>query len=550
MRVCVLAAAGCFAFFHLRFNDLVRPAKAHFLIILAALTFAGSLTGRDAALAQAEQHQVVLTQEGQVLGAVQAGIASFKGMSYAAPAVGPLRWRAPRPAEFSSDILVADKYGPACPQSSIQESAGQGDSAEDCLYINVFKPVETDGKLPVMVWIHGGSFISGAGGDPLYDGSKLASEGVIVVTFNYRLGPLGWLPTHGLFQDVGNDAVANFGMLDQIAALRWVHDNIGAFSGDVDNVTLFGQDAGGMSVTMLMASPEAAGLFQKAIVESGFGREPARSLGDTESVREEFVKALGMGGTRSQLRTIAPELIVSAETLLAGEPTMRYSHVIDGRTLKEVVADAFRAGRESGIPLIIGTNGDEAGSGSHPEESLKLLPETVEGLRKYYPDAAGHPAALAAKILTDQVFTEPARFLARTHASHGFPAYRYLFSYVPEQKRSPVTGAGHGDELQFIFGTLGARGGLFSYRDRDTSNILRSYWTNFAKTGNPNGAGLPLWEAYPQDDKILMISNAGIASLVDPWTERLDRLERQAETAKERCGGVPALPCGSNESHR
>jgi para-nitrobenzyl esterase len=496
-----------------------------FAIVLLALAATLGQSGNDAAVAQSDQFLFVTTQEGQAFGVVQAGVASFKGLPYASPPIGSLRWRAPQPAPLRPEILTADQYGPACLQPPIPGEPERDRVSEDCLTVNVFRPFDVSSRLPVMVWIHGGSFVTGAGGDPLYDGSRLAQEGVIVVTFNYRLGPLGWFAHPALAQDGSDGAIANYGMMDQIAALRWVRDNIGAFEGDPNNVTLFG----GSSVAMLMLWGGSSGLFQKAIIQSGTGREPVRSLDQAEIAGTEFSRLVGAGNI-SDLRATAPEKLLSAEnSLLERSPASVYP-VIDGRLVKQSIADGFGAGLENRVPLIIGTNDDDTDPFETKfEQELKPPGDSNETLQNLYPEASGDPKEIARKLHTDRVFTEPARFLARAHAANGSPTYRYRFSYLPEQQRSSIA-PGHGGELQFVFGTLGVpNGGLFTYRDRETSNILRAYWTNFAKNGDPNGAGLPLWDGSSKDDKLLFISNAGISSRIDPWARRLDRLEHQSE---------------------
>jgi para-nitrobenzyl esterase len=314
-------------------------------------------------------------------------------------------------------------------------------------------------------------------------------------------------------------------MMDQIAALRWVRDNISAFEGDPNNVTLFG----GSSVAMLMLCGESRGLFQKAIIQSGKGRQPVRSLDQAEIAGTEFSRLVGAGSI-SDLRVTAPEILLGAENSLLERSPVSFYPVIDGRLVKQSIADGFGAGREDRVPVIIGTNDDDTDPFEAKFEQQRKPPgDSDEALQNLYPEASGDPKEIARKLYTDRVFTEPARFLARAHTANGSPTYRYRFSYLPEQRRSSVA-TGHGGELQFVFGTLGApSGGLFTYRDRETSNILRAYWTNFAKNGDPNGAGLPLWEESSKDDKLLFISNAGISSRIDPWARRLDRLEHQSE---------------------
>jgi para-nitrobenzyl esterase len=485
------------------------------------------------AAAQVGQFPFALTREEQVLGAVQAGVASFKGIPYASAPVGSLRWRAPRPAPESSTIRTAYEYGPPCPQPSLP-APGSYRASEDCLTLNVFKPFEFDDPLPVMVWIHGGSFVAGTAGDPLYDGSKLAQAGVIVVTLNYRLGAFGWLAHPALVEGASNGGIANYGMMDQIAALRWVHENITAFGGDPNNVTLFGTSSGATSVALLMLCEQSRDLFQKAILESVPGRERVRSMETAESVGKKFFEIVGHDGNGSDLRAIDSEVLLAAEKALLAKSVLgsaqNFGPTRDGILVNEDIASGFKAGRESRIPLIIGTNEDETSSGAEPDFNAEpaLAGDTIGELSKLYPKASGNPAELAARLYTDRVFTAPARLVARSHAATGSPTFRYRFSYVPEAQR-PGSDGGHGRELQFVFGAEGVPGaGVFTHSDRDVSNLLRAYWTNFAKTGDPNGSGLPVWERSSDRDRLLMISNGGISTSDDPWSERLDWLEHRS----------------------
>jgi para-nitrobenzyl esterase len=505
-------------------------------------TVAGTVLqhGVDAARAQALQHLFITTAEGQVYGPVQGGIASFKGIPYAAPPIGDLRWRPPQPAASRSEIFLASDYGPPCLQPPTLDIQKLETASEDCLTINIFRPFEVENPLPVMVWFHGGSFADGAGGDPLTDGSWLARDGVVVVTFNYRLGPLGWL-AHPLLSRDTDDVDANLGMMDQIAALRWVAENIGVFGGDAGNVTLFGDTAGGTSVAMLMVSEAAAGLFQKAIIQSGKLREPARPLAEAQAKGREFLRILGVGEHSSRLREVSSEQLLAAETTLLDDRFAGFSHTLDGNLVQESIAMAFKAGHERHIPLIIGTNEDEtvrlpeAARRSNTDLNidlnidLALANETMDLLKQLYPEAGSDQRKLAATLFTDRNFVEPARLVARAHASRDAPTYRYSFSYRPQG--SPRGNATSGPEVEFVFGTLGAgTTGLFSYKDRETSNVMRAYWENFARTGDPNGPGLPVWPRYSADEQILTISNGGIFAHRDPWTARLDRLEQQSES--------------------
>jgi para-nitrobenzyl esterase len=398
--------------------------------------------------------------------------------------------------------------------------------SEDCLTLNVFKPFEADDPLPVMVWLHGGSFVAGTASDRIFDGGKLAQQGVMVVTLNYRLGAFGWLA--GPMPAEGASRSANYGMMDQIAALRWVHDNIVAFGGDPANVTLFGSASGATSVALLMLCEQARGLFQKAILESVPGRERVRAMEATEAIGRQLFKAAAL--EVGDASAADADVLLAAEKIVLFRFARSFGPTRDGMLVTEDIAPTFRAGRESRIPLIIGSNEDETTFGAEPDPKQELG-DAMDEMRKLYPEASGNLKMLAAKLYTDRVFTEPARFLARSHAATGAPVFRYRFSYVPEAQRAD-SDRGRESEVPFVFGAEGVPGaGLLTQRDREVSNILRAYWTNFAKTGNPNGAGLPPWENGADRDRLLLISNGGISSSDDPWSERLDRLERRS--AKE-----------------
>ena len=497
--------------------------------LVALVAASGVLLQSGIVPAQVGQFPFVLTREEQVLGEVEAGVASFKGIPYASAPVGSLRWRPPQPAPESSAIRSAHEYAPACRQPSIGGPESYRTS-EDCLTLNVFRPFEIEDPLPVMIWIHGGSFVSGTAGDPLFDGSKLAQAGVVVITLNYRLGAFGWLAHPALNEGSSNSAVANYGMMDQIAALRWVHDNVRAFGGDPNNVTLFGASSGAISVALLMLCEQSRGLFQKAILESVPGRERMRSMETAEAVGKQFLGAAGYGRNGADPRAIDSEVLLAAERILLSRSSRSFGPTADGLLVKEDIAAGFAAGRESRIPLIIGSNEEETVFGSEPDvnEEFGLAGASVDELRKLYPEASRNLPELAARLYTDRVFTEPVRFLARSHAATGSPTFRYRFSYLPENQR-PGGEAGRGRELQFIFGAEGVPGaGVFTHRDREVSNLLRAYWTNFAKTGDPNRPGLPLWETSSNRDRLLLISNGGISSGGDPWSERLDWLERRS----------------------
>lgn len=483
------------------------------LLVLAAavavLGFAGEATAQAVG-----QFPFALTHEGQMLGAVEGEVASFKGLAYAAAPVGGLRWRPPQATAESSEMRTVYEYGAACLQPALPGAS------EDCLTLNVFRPFGVDGPLPVMVFIHGGAFVSGTANDALFDGAKLAQAGLIVVTVNYRLGALGWL-THPELSDGGS---GNFGLMDQIAALHWIRDNIAAFGGDPGNVTLFGSDAGATSIALLMLSTSSRDLFQKAILQSVPGRARLRSVQEAEAVGRQFVAALG---PEVDLRAAEPRRVLAAEKHLLEKSPHGFAPVIDGRLVTSDIAAGFAAGHESRIPLIIGANDDETGFDTELDVKEELIASGATGdeLRKLYPDLA-RPSDLMARFYTDKAFSEPVRLLARLHAASGAPTFRYRFAYVPEARRANPQG-GHARELQFIFGVEGVPGaGIFSRRDREVARRMRSYWINFARSGDPNGPDLPRWDTAADRDRLLLITNDRIASGDDPSSERLDRLAR------------------------
>ena len=473
--------------------------------------------------AQGVRFVFALTQEGQVLGIADSDIAKFLGIPYAAAPIGAARWRAPGQAPQRADILAAKKFGPSCPQASRQAFEAPVGNSEDCLTINIFTPARMDERLPVMVWIHGGGLVSGTAADPLYDGSALARDGVTVVTFNYRLGALGWLAGGLLSKDEEEDGIGNYGMKDQIAALRWVHDNISAFGGDPDNVTIFGSSSGANAVAMLMASKRATGLFQKAIIQSASFREPARDRNAAESAAQAF--AQGLGVNRAEMRQSDLQKILKLQKKLAEDSSLRPAYTIEGTFVDEQLLDAFGAGHEQHIPLLIGSNAYPYAPNAQSMPGA-LLQKLLPMARRLYPDSSMQKDVLA-RIRSDWVFSKPTRFVARRHAEHGAATYRYLFDYVAESAEPPEEGE-EGQEIRFVFGTLAVRSGPYSQRDREVSDTMRTYWTNFAKHGDPNGSGVPVWRPQSARDDLLVISNSGITCGPDPMKARLDLIEQVA----------------------
>jgi para-nitrobenzyl esterase len=476
----------------------------------------------------------VKTTSGLVIGAADDDVVAFKGVPYAAPPVGPLRWRPPQPAPAWPQPLVANKVGPICMQKYNAKDNGVGPlpMSEDCLTLNVWRPfAEADHPLPVMVWIHGGGFVNGSGTAALYDGSALARQGVVVVTLNYRLGRFGFFATPALDREHQGDLVGNYGLMDQIAALKWVRDNIAGFGGDPGQVTIFGESAGGMSVNQLMVSPDARGLFVRAITESGVGREysvrlhEANPLGapSAEAAGVAFARSLGAKDDPAALRALSAEAIVKAGD---PQPLGGSGPIIDGRLVPMDVADAFAKGREAKVPYIVGSNSLEfpvppAGVEKMLASIVHLTPEQ----RAHIEAAYGDKDAFTQNIVSDVIFTEPARHLAALHARNGQPTWLYRFSVVSPAARAMLKGAVHASERQYVFQTLAASPWPTADSDKAAAAAMSAYWVNFAKTGNPDGGGLPAWPVYSSGaDRLLDFTNDGPVAEPVPHRERLDAI--------------------------
>jgi para-nitrobenzyl esterase len=452
---------------------------------------------------------------------VGSGIRVFKGIPYAAPPVGELRWKAPQPVRPWNGIRSVAEWGPRCTQSN---RLGDLDPLnkrmdEDCLYLNVWTPTGSAGQaLPVMVWIHGGSNLNGAGSQPEFDGSRLASKGVVVVTLNYRLDVFGFLAHPELTQESGTNSSGNYGLLDQIAALEWVQRNIRVFGGDPNQVTVFGESAGAFDVSLLMASPLTKGLFARAIGESGgalttitaFGPKPLQ-IGEQDGVK--FVHSMGASSIAELRAKSAHEVLAAA----IKSPITYAFGVVDGHVVPEHPASIYSRGRQNDVPLLVGWNADE---GSLFAARLKLpadAPPYAERIRAQFKDQADavlklYPpgptpqeerASLAA-LLGDEFIAYGGWAWAERAARSGKSAvYRYYFNRrppgAPELSLYPLTAPGvyHFAEIYYVFNNLHVMSDWpWESHDRRLADAMSSYWTNFAKTGDPNGSGLPQWTAY------------------------------------------------------
>jgi len=376
-----------------------------------------------------------------------------------------------------------------------------------------------------MVWIHGGGFVNGSGTAELYDGSRLAEQGVVVVTINYRLGRLGFFAHPALSAETPKTYLANYGLMDQIAALQWVQRNIAAFGGDPKNVTAFGESAGGVAVNRLMMIREAQGLFHKAIVESGAGRERGQTLPEAEADGVAFAAKLGVSGNdTAALRAIPADTIVAAGelNLFKGE-----APILDGRLLTENALDAFGRGRVSKIPYLIGSNSLElppAFAGAFKSQ-IRLTPEQQAKAVEVY----GSQAAYDTHIATDVVFGEPARALARDHAISGHPTWLYRFSVVSAGAPTFLQGgATHASDRQYVFQTLAHSPWPTDARDAALAKTISAYWVAFARTGDPNGAAggdeRPHWPAFDSRDMLMDFTNDGPVARATPDAHALDAI--------------------------
>ncbi|WP_158915626.1 carboxylesterase/lipase family protein [Caulobacter sp. S45] len=451
-----------------------------------------------------------VVDSGALVGEVADGVATFKGIPFAAPPVGALRWRPPAAPQPWTGERDATRFGAGCPQKDGPDKGGPQTSSEDCLFLNVWTPAEhpAGASLPVMVWIHGGGWRNGHGSDPAFDGKAFVHDGVVLVTVNYRLGALGFFAHPALTREAAPDApLGNYGLMDNIAALEWVKRNVAAFGGDPRRVTVFGESAGGGQVLSLLTVSRAKGLFQQAIVESGPAFGLPRGLAAQEKSGVDLAVRLGLpqDASADALRAIKPETLVETPTDAAP--------FIDGRLVKQLPQAVFEAGRNAHVPLIIGTNSDEGSltpyyaSAADQTMALYRLRAATDTLRASYGADAPDAATLRRWAFADTIFGAPARKIA-TEASSAAPVFLYRFGYVRQDQQGRRPGAAHGSEMVFAFDTLATAHAPADPKDEAVAKTMHGCWASFAKTGRPACPDAAAWPAYDAKRDTLMLFGA------------------------------------------
>lgn len=492
-------------------------------------------------------NETIKIDTGLIQGGASGDVLAFKGIPYAASPVNSGRWRAPQPVKRWTGVRAATAFGHDCVQNpeSSDGAAPLTTLAEDCLVLNLWRPSSTTPgeRLPVVVWIHGGAYVSGGSSRAVYDGSGFARQGVIFVSLNYRLGRFGFF-AHPALLEANEGPVGNFALMDQIAALRWVKRNISAFGGDPNKVTLMGESAGGFSVIVLLTSPKAKDLFQRAIILSGGGRTfllGGRKLSggtptepSADQIGVNFAKSVGIEGDGPQALKALREL--PPTTVLAEHDMSTYvgGPIIDGRIVIAAPQAILRRPEAAGVPTMIGTTmQDLSGLSPSIENPLSHFGADAEKARAIYnPEDKLDANQIRLAVGADMTMHEPARFVAKQMTRLGLPVWLYRFGYVAQTERSRMVEATHASELPFLFNTLNVcYGGSVTEKDREAATIFGSYFINFVKSGEPNARGLPSWPKFNSKVSELMIfpSHSGPMARVDPWKDRLDLNERAAD---------------------
>lgn len=481
--------------------------KKGYIIAAFMLFFAG--------ITNAQQPATVRVEEGLLQGINANGLTVYKGIPFAAPPIGDLRWRAPQPAKKWEGIKQADKFA-AAPMQGGNPASGK---SEDCLYLNIWTPAESEKeKIPVLVWIYGGGFSFGSTSDPVHNGEHLARKGVVLVSIAYRVGQLGFLAHPELSAENPNGVSGNYGLLDMIAGLKWIQKNIAAFGGDPDKVTIFGESAGGIAVSMLCASPLAKGLFHGAISQSGGSFGPTRPTtfpGENMKTLKQAHEA-GLGFAQQVgVSSIAEMRNIEAEKLPSGMGMGGAWPIVDGYVIPDDQFKLYEAGRYNDVPILVGYNSDEGASFSREKTPGEYFAgvrlrygKFSDDLIKAYPAGETTVPKTARDLARDAAFGWQTWSWARLQSRTGkSKVYYYYFDQHPDYpKDSPRYGYGspHGQDVAYVFMHLDPSNPQTTESDLEISEAMGTYWTNFAKHGHPNGEGVPNWPVFSEANPVVM----------------------------------------------
>jgi para-nitrobenzyl esterase len=508
-----------------------------------ALTFAALVLP----VSIAAQSPVAATRSGKVAGTMDESVAIFRGIPFAAPPLDKNRWRSPQPVPAWQGVRDGSAFAHDCMQTPFpgDEAPLRTTPSEDCLYLNVWKPAaaKPGARLPVLVWIYGGAFITGGTSPAIYDGSAFARSGVVFVSLNYRLGRFGFFSHPALSAEAGK-SVGNFAMEDQVAALKWIKANIAAFGGDPAKVTLIGESAGGTAVINLMTMPSARGLFRGAIAMSGGGRSllPTATMAKGEQVGVDFAAKHGI--TDKGPSGLAAMRALPAETVRGGNlfadrfanPSTYVGGFVAEGTVITGPSDALMNARKiAPVPVMIGMTSADGGITFAQDKDSLFASFGAQGpalRRAYDPDGSAEFPDLSRRLTGDQYMGEPARFVARHALAAGQKAWIYRFGYVAETKRAEwKAGAPHATDIPYFFNTVDARYGTgTSEQDRKAASLANAYVVNFVKSKNPNGNALPLWPAHNRKGEALLqhTMDAAATASFDPFKDKLDLIEAAA----------------------
>lgn len=527
--------------------------------LFIALSAGCSESGQEANNDMAKREDpVVETHSGKVSGIKEQDISIFKGIPYAKPPLANNRWRSPQPVDNWKGVREATGFGHDCMQQPFpSDAAPLGETpAEDCLYVNVWTPdTEPEVEAPVVLWIHGGGYVNGGASPAVYDGSNFAKAGIVFVSFNYRLGRFGFF-AHPALTAAQEGPLANYGFEDQIAALKWVHDNIAAFGGNPSQITIMGESAGGGSVHNLLQNPGARGLFHSAIIMSGGGRSlmGERSLHESqpgrpsaEQIGINMAKKHGITGTGADalvaLRSLPAEAVTDGLNLTdlmrppVGEPTYVGGPVKDGTIVVGSTEQLLQDGKVAAVPVMIGTTSADIGFNPFTDKEALFAsfgPFAEQARQAYDPDGDADIQAVGYQVGQDRSMQEPARYAAKMMTRLDVPVYLYRFGYVAESIRNGM-GAMHASDIPFFFNTANIKYPQANEQDLGAANLAFRYVVNFIKKGDPNGDGLPTWKVYsPQEGNIMALEDEEHSGTeIDPFKNRLDVVE-QAQNARSQ----------------